>query len=258
MTCLFRLLYKVPLIVLFLVAGVLITAFVFPLLQAGRPQAQAWNKCNRLKLLWLQGFSRIVNLKIEVTGEPVSGAALVVSNHISWLDVIALGKIMPGYFIAKNEILHWPVIGFIVRRCGTVFIHRGNKQAVRGSAEQTVWRLQQQSKVFVFPEGTTTSGMQVLPFHSSLFQPALLTRSAVQPIAVQYQNSAQAIAPFIGDDTFVKHLLTVLALDEVRLQLEILPPLEITGKSRQKLALESHAAIVAAIVRQPQGEVQAA
>ena len=258
MICSLRLLYKVPLTFLLFAAGLLITAVVFPILKSIHQYGNAWDKCNQIKQIWLSCFSRIVNLKIDIKGEPVEGAALMVGNHISWLDIIAIGQFTPGFFIAKSDINHWPVIGFIVRQCGTIFIRRGNKQDIRATTEKTVWLLQQQRKVFVFPEGTTTDGTQILPFHSSLFQPALLNRSAVQPVAIHYRYQARHIAPFIGDDAFVSHLLKMLALDEIHLQLIYLPPIETTGKNRQDLATESRNAIVATAMHLPRSRARAA
>ena len=102
-----------------------------------------------------------------------------------------------------------------------------------------VWLLKQNSNIVAFPEGTTTKGDEVLNFHSSLFQPALLTKSVIQPVALQYQGAAKESAPFIGDDSFVPHLIKMLTLDKIEVRLSFLPVIDGSGKNRHTVSLES-------------------
>ena len=102
-----------------------------------------------------------------------------------------------------------------------------------------VWVLKQNSNIIAFPEGTTTQGDEVLGFHASLFQPALLTKSAIQPIALQYQGAAKEHAPFIGDDDFVPHLIRMLTLDKIEVRLCFLPAINSSGKNRYAVSLET-------------------
>ena len=135
------------------------------------------------------------------------------------------------------------VIGFLARQGGTIFIRRGDKQHVRTIAEKMVWLLKQNSNIIAFPEGTTTKGDEVLHFHSSLFQPALLTRSAIQPVALQYQGDAKEHAPFVGDDEFIPHLIKILTMDKIEVRLSFLPVINGSGKSRHAVSLETRDAI---------------
>jgi len=196
-------------------------------------------KKNTIKTRWLQKFSAIVNLHIIQDGELPERRAILVSNHISWLDIIVIGQYLPAYFIAKSDISSWPVIGYLARQGGTIFIRRGDKQHIRTTAEKMAWLLKQNSKIIAFPEGTTTKGDEVLHFHSSLFQPALLTKSAIQPVVLQYQGAAKEQAPFVGDDGFVPHLLKMLTLDKIEVKLSFLPVINSSGKNRHTVSLEA-------------------
>jgi 1-acyl-sn-glycerol-3-phosphate acyltransferase len=155
------------------------------------------------------------------------------------LDIIVIGQYLPACFVAKSDISSWPVIGYLARQAGTIFIRRGDKQHIRTTAEKMVWLLKQSSNIIAFPEGTTTKGDEVLQFHASLFQPALLTRSAIQPVALQYQGAAKEHAPFVGDDDFVPHLIKMLTLDKIEVRLSFLPVINNTGKNRHAVSLET-------------------
>ncbi|MGR9046337.1 MAG: lysophospholipid acyltransferase family protein [Gammaproteobacteria bacterium] len=242
-------------VILLFAAGLAIVVTVFPAINRLCRPVAARNRCNRIKKRWLNSFGRILNLHVEIEGQAVDGPAVIISNHISWLDIIVLGQHLPGYFVAKSDILSWPVIGFIARQVGTIFVARGDKQSIHGTTEQMSWLLKQNSNVFAFPEGTTTDGSEVLPFHSSLLQPALLTRSAIQPISLQYQREAEALAPFIDDDEFVPHLLKMLRLDSIHVRLKLLLPLDCAEKNRQQLSREARASIHRALELEPFGVI---
>jgi 1-acyl-sn-glycerol-3-phosphate acyltransferase len=177
-------------------------------------------------------------------------AHLLVSNHISWLDIIVLGSFFPAHFVAKSDILAWPIIGYLARQGGTVFVRRGNKQQAKAIAEEIVWLLKQDSTVIAFPEGTTTQGDVVLPFHASLFQSALLTKKSIQPIAIQYGGEAKGFAPFIGEDTFIPHLLRMLSLDKIEVCVTFLPTIATAGRNRQSVSDEARAKMLESVTGQ--------
>jgi len=185
-----------------------------------------------------------MRLHIIREGELPKQPAILVSNHISWLDIIVIGQYLPACFIAKSDISSWPVIGYLSRQAGTIFIRRGDKKHILATAEKMVWVLKQDSNIVAFPEGTTTCGDDVLNFHASLFQPALLTKSAIQPTAIQYQGAAKQQAPFIGDDAFVPHLIKMLSLEKIEVHLSFLPVINSSGKNRHSVSHEARALIV--------------
>ena len=231
-------------IILLFITGLLIAALAFPVLSFCLTPAGAKLKRDALKQAWLKWFGSIVALEIVKDGEAHAAPLLLVSNHISWLDIIVLGRFLPANFVAKSDILQWPIIGYLAERAGTVFVRRGDKQQVQKTAEQMVWLLKQDSAVIAFPEGTTTSGDTVLPFHASLFQPGLLTRSAIQPVVLKYLGKAAEQAPFIGEDAFLPHLLRILSLDKIQVQVVFLPEINTSGKSRHSICHEARAAIL--------------
>jgi lyso-ornithine lipid O-acyltransferase len=248
-----RLLYKLSLIILLFGYGLIIAGGVFPVLNLLCSANQAKSKRNALKTHWLKRFSAIVNLRITKEGELSEQGALFVSNHISWLDIIVIGQYLPAYFVAKSDILSWPIIGYLSRQGGTIFIRRGDKKHIKATTEKMVWLLKQSSNIIAFPEGTTTRGDEVLGFHASLFQPALLTRSAIQPVALQYQGVAREHAPFIGDDDFIPHLINMLSLDKVEVRVCFLPVIKGSGRDRHSVGIEARELISQEISRKIAG-----
>lgn len=162
--------------------------------------------------LWQQRLLRILGIRVRTTGmASTTPATLVVSNHVSWLDIPVLGASGQVRFVSKSEIRHWPIAGWLAGAIDTIFIRRGAGGA-RPVVEKISQGLQQNSRIVVFPEGTTTDGSTVLKFYPRLFQAALDTNTVVQPITLIYGVDASGvhIAPFIGDDTLVAHVWRVL------------------------------------------------
>lgn len=244
----FRLGYKLILITLLFISGLIIAGIIFPVLGIVSKPTPSKSYRDALKLMWLNWFKAILGLQIRTTGNAPDFACLTVSNHISWLDIIVLGCFSPAHFVAKSDILLWPVIGYLARQGGTIFVRRGDKNQIKAIAEEIIWLLKQNNKVIVFPEGTTTNGDSVLPFHASLFQSALLTRAVVQPVAIQYEGAAKNAAAFIGDDAFVPHLIKMLSFEKIEAHVCFLPTINTTGKQRLAVSNEARATIMESIV----------
>ena len=234
-----RLLYKLSLIILLFGYGLIIAAGVFPVLNLLWSANKAKSRRDALKTHWLKRFSAIVNLCVTKEGELPEPGSLLVSNHISWLDIIVIGQYLPAYFVAKSDILSWPIIGYLSKQGSTIFIRRGDKKHIKATTEKMIWVLKQNSNIIAFPEGTTTKGNEVRSFHASLFQPALLTKSAIQPVALQYRGAAEEHAPFVGDDDFVSHLIKMLTLNKIEVRLIFLPAINSSGKNRHAVSLET-------------------
>jgi 1-acyl-sn-glycerol-3-phosphate acyltransferase len=226
--------------------GILIAAVWFPAIGRLYSPLKAKQVKDTIKMRWLRSFGCILNLKVVKNGNVAAGPALVVSNHISWLDIIVLGQFVPGCFAAKSEIAGWPVVGYLSRHAGTLFIRRGDKKQILQTAEMMAWQLRQNGNMLVFPEGTTTDGSKVLDFHASLFQPALLSKAAIQPAVIRYLNESRSNAPFVGDDEFITHLLKMLALEAIEVRIDFLPVIDSEVLlSRNALANESRNRIAA-------------
>ncbi len=118
------------------------------------------------------------------------GNLLIVANHISWLDIFVLNAVQPARFVAKAELARWPLVGRLIADCGTLFIERGRRP--RRASDQSRRRARRSSAgdvIAIFPEGTTTDGSMLLPFHGSLLQPVIDARGHVQPMAIRYRDS---------------------------------------------------------------------
>lgn len=159
----------------------------------------------------------ILRLPLTVRGTPMRQKGAVVANHASWLDIFTLNAVQRIYFVSKAEVAGWPVIGWLARATGTVFIARKSTEA---KAQQQVFedRLRAGHKLCFFPEGTSTDGVRVLPFKSSLFE-AFYTHGLdrvmfIQPVTVVYHAPAGKDARHYGwwgDMAFAPHLMLTLA-----------------------------------------------
>ena len=175
---------------------------------------------------WLRRLMRIMGIQFLIQGKPVEGGQMIVCNHVSWIDIPLVGAALTSRFVAKSDIQHWPLIGFIARAIGTFFIRRG-----AGGSKPLLEKLRPHlaagGSVVIFPEGTTTDGHNVLPFHPRLFQAALDCQAPVQPVALRYGLNQQGedIAPFIGNDTLFAHVVRVLRSPGLVAELIYCPPL---------------------------------
>lgn len=168
---------------------------------------------------------RCLGLNIHQHGSPSDDTVLFVSNHISWSDIPILGSLAPIRFLSKAEVGQWPVIGWLARQAGTLFIRRGGGQA-RRVRDQIIQNLQAGENVLVYPEGTTSAGLTVLPFHGLLLKAAPESKTPVQPVTIAYRREGRPdhLAPFIGDDEFHSHLLRMLRQPSARVDVVLHAP----------------------------------
>lgn len=159
----------------------------------------------------------LMGIRYRRVGTPMAGAGAVVANHSSWLDIFALNAAKRIYFVSKAEVAQWPGIGWLARATGTVFIARDRREA-KAQIEVFRERLSHVHKLLFFPEGTSTDGLQVLPFKPTLFaaffDPALRDTLSVQPVSVVY-HAPSGTDPrhygWWGNMEFATHLLATLA-----------------------------------------------
>lgn len=160
---------------------------------------------------------RILRLPLVVHGQPMAKPGAIVANHSSWLDIFVLNAVQTIYFVAKAEVADWPMIGWLARATGTVFIARKGTEAKK---QQDIFeaRLQAGHRLLFFPEGTSTDAIRVLPFKSTLFEaffsPALERSMHIQPVTVVF-HAPPGEDPrhygWWGDMDFASHLLKTLA-----------------------------------------------
>lgn len=194
---------------------------------------------------WMAQLACIMGLQVRVTASPLPMPALIVANHISWLDVVAIASVRPAQFIAKDNVRRWPVVGALSASSGTHFIQRNNVSALRESNKRVCHSLRLRQHVAVFPEGTTTDGTNVGVFHSALFEAARAAYCPVQPLAIRYRHNGgrDSVAPYVGEDLFVIHLCKILWRNKTCVELKFLPPIS-SRESRRDLAERSREMIM--------------
>ncbi len=192
-----------------------------------------------------------VDLEIEGTPPPAGAAVLLVANHISWLDPFVINAVRPVRFIAKSEVRRWPLIGWLTAQSGTLFVVR-NRRHHTAHVNQLVVKAMRDGETFaVFPEGTTTDGSIVLPFHASLLQPAFESSAPLVPAALRYLRADGSLcteAAYDGDKSVLDTLRAMMALSLIRAQLKFLAPIPCTDHShRRELARAAECAIASAL-----------
>jgi 1-acyl-sn-glycerol-3-phosphate acyltransferase len=168
------------------------------------------------------------------------------------LDIFALNSAIPMRFVAKSEIRRWPFIGWLSAKTGTLFIERGRRSDTARVNRLIAEAMLEGDVVAVFPEGTTSDGTQILRFHSSLLQPALIADAVVQPVALRFTHGDGSLcteAAFDGDKTLWQSLLQISALRKIAVQLHFLPLLSGDVPHRRALADAAHAAIASRLSR---------
>jgi len=240
-----RLLRATGVVIAFL-AGLLITGTLSVLLKPFAPDSVR-RILQSAKRLWCIYICAILGVRIRQQGTPLSVPGLIVSNHVSWLDIIVLGALGPFGFVSKYEVAEWPVVGYLASQTGTLFLRRGDRESTRLIASDMTSRLKNGHFLIFFPEGTSSPGTRVLRFHARLFQPALDAGVEVQAVAVAYRDEARSVAPFIGDDEFLPHLWRVMALTEIPVDVLFCEPLKTERQDRKTLSELTHRQVVDAL-----------
>lgn len=169
---------------------------------------------------WLQDAASTVlkRIGVEVVAEgdpPLDG--LVVSNHLSYLDVLAYASLMPCAFVAKQEVRSWPVFGRFATMAGTIYVNRQRHGANGGAVALMEEALETSVPVALFPEGTSSDGQSVLRFRSGFFEPAVRTKALVTAAAIGYASSTaeEAELAYHGEHVFAPHLVRTLGQQKV-------------------------------------------
>ena len=223
-------------------AGLWIIVFVFPRidLPARHAHVQAWAR----------GMLRVLGVGLEVRGKPpAQGPMLLVSNHISWLDILVLHAARYCRFVSKSEVRHWPLIGTLATGAGTLYIERASRRDALRVVHQMAASLQAGDVVAVFPEGTTSDGTAVLPFHANLIQAAVSADAPVLPVALQFIDTATGApslsASYIGDDTLVGSLWRTLTGPAFTAVVAFGAPQHAGGRERRAWAADLREAVSA-------------
>lgn len=201
------------------------------------------------RALWLQQacrrILRVFNMSLRTTG-PIPARGLLVSNHLSYLDILLLGATAPATFVAKREVRSWPVFGWFARLAGTVFVRRERRgDAARATAEIKE-TLDKGGLVVLFPEGTSSDGETVLPFKSALLEPAAQKNQPLSVGFIRYSLEDGSVADEVcywRDMTLVPHLINLLGKRGISAHVSFTQIQEGCG-DRKELARQLHSEVV--------------
>ena len=189
---------------------------------------------------WAARTLALLGVELQASGQPRPGAKLLVANHISWLDIMAIHAVCPeAHFVSKSDVKAWPVLGTLVAAAGTLFIERERKRDALRVVHQMAEALRQGQTVGIFPEGTTSDGQGLLPFHANLLQAAIATEVPVQPVALRYADAFDAVSKavaFVGDTTLVQSLWWVACADRLSVRVQVLSAQSVAHADRRRLA----------------------
>ncbi|MCI4431437.1 MAG: 1-acyl-sn-glycerol-3-phosphate acyltransferase [Burkholderiales bacterium] len=197
--------------------GLLICVFVFPFLNPAQRKRQVG--------LWASRTLAALGVALDAQGKPRVGPVLLAANHVSWLDILAIDAVQPVRFVSKADVRHWPVLGWMIGCGGTLFIERERKRDAMRVVHQLAQALQAGETVAVFPEGTTSDGTGLLPFHANLLQAAISTETPVQAVALRYRDAFEPIsqaAPYLGETTLAQSLWSVAMAQGLRVSVVVL------------------------------------
>lgn len=180
---------------------------------------------------------------------------LVVGNHSSWLDIVALNAVQPVRMLAKAQVRHWPLIGALAARAGTFFVDRPKLSTLPRTVAEVAQALRDGAAVGVFPEGTTWCGQAVGRWKHAAFQAALDAGAPARPVALRFLvgERTTTAAGFLGEETLLTALRRTVALRGLVIEATVLPLVRPDGHDRRSMAAEA-----AAVVNQALGQLQAA
>ncbi|MBJ7290189.1 lysophospholipid acyltransferase family protein [Williamsia sp.] len=223
-----RLLRVVMTICWLIPAGTIVTALP-------RPLRRRFVRGAARSLLAALGIAVLVDDRRPFVGR---GAGLIVANHTSFLDILAIAAVVPARFVAKSELLAWPVIGTLARRLGVIGIDRASLRALPGTVEAAVAGLHADDAVGVFPEGTTWCGRTGGTFRPAMFQAAVDASVPVIPMHVGFRgpgDEVSTVASFIGDDDLMDTMRRVISATGLSVRIRV-HELQLPGSDRRELA----------------------
>lgn len=196
---------------------------------------------------WARRLLSICGVTLRVYGvlPPNAGrGAVLVANHISWLDIHLIHSLLPARFISKAEVRGWPVLGRLAEAGGTLFLERHRKADAARVNALMAEHLAAGDCLAFFPEGTTSDGRRLLPFYPSLFQPAAAAGATVWPVVIRYVDAHGQPDPtpaYHGDIRMGESMRRILAAKSIIAELHFLPPISAAGRKRRELAAEVEA-----------------
>jgi 1-acyl-sn-glycerol-3-phosphate acyltransferase len=222
----------------------LVACLPFHLVATARGDRTRWTR------RYLQLLARAFALDVRVAGTPLTRDVLIAANHLSWLDIIALGSATGGSFIAKSEIDGWPLVGWLARQAGAIFVAREARGDARGQVDTVADALANHRPALLFAEGTTAGEGRLLPFRPALFAAIAPPRDPalrVQPVAIDYGRDT-AIVAWPRHEGFAANAGRLLGRrGRLTVTLRFLAPIDPAGRDRKAIAAQAHAGVAQAL-----------
>lgn len=173
-----------------------------------------------LTMLWAKFSCRILGIRVEPLGDlNIDQQGFIVSNHISYTDIMVLAGLMPAVFLSKQDVRRWPLVGLLSILAGTVFIDRSAKSGIPAAIKGMTKKMNARVNAVVFPEGTTSDSSDVMPFKSSFFELPLLMNSPVIPVSISYDaprcTGREKPVAWYGKEPFLRHFWRLLSCAEI-------------------------------------------
>lgn len=248
----YRLLLIIVVSVLFLATGIGVLVFLI----AGKSALTKVRAC--CTMWWARSMCCILGIRIEKSGETEERrGSFTVCNHISYLDIFVVGSVRPSGFVAKQDVRSWPLAGWLASLADTVFINRESTRAAIEAMRMMEQKIDSGVNVVIFPEGTTSDGLVIKPFKSTLFNLPACRNITVIPVSIRYTGIDGKVMPqdrlgeiaWYGDMQLVPHLWHVLGLKSIEATLHFNPSISPVSESlplpaaRKRLCSLSHESI---------------
>ena len=226
-------------VVIHLLGGLLWVAFAFPCLSVDRRR--------RIRYRWSSELLQHFGFTLKIEGALPTDAGLSAANHVSWIDIFAVNALMPVAFVSKDDLIRWPIIGTLASHNETIFLQRGSRGHAHTIGRDMAKRLESGNWLAVFPEGTTTDGTHLHPFHGALLQPAIDADVPVTPVALRYEDldgNRTLLPAYAGDTSLWESFCAILSARQLVVRLTIGQPVRVAPASgnqgRKQLAQKLH------------------
>jgi 1-acyl-sn-glycerol-3-phosphate acyltransferase len=220
--------------------GAAIIVLRFPHLDAAQREARVQ--------AWSQEMLAVLGVRLELHGTPCAGGPmLLVANHISWLDILVMHAARYCRFVSKADVMRWPLIGTLATGGGTIYIERASRRDALRVVHHVAETLARGEVVALFPEGTTSDGVDLLPFHANLIQAAVSASAPAQPVALSFvgtRTGALTLTPcYVGDDSLLGSVWRTLAGPPVTAVVRYGEPQLAMGRDRRAWAADLRRAV---------------
>lgn len=201
---------------------------------------------------WARKMLAVMGIALHVDERvPIAAGTLLVANHISWLDIMAVHAVCPqARFVSKADVRHWPIVSRLVDAANTLYLERERKRDALRVVHLMAGALREGEVVAAFPEGTTSDGRSLLPFHANLLQAAISTAAPIQPVALRYSDASGAVSravEYVGDTTLMASVWRIARGQGVVARVTLLPPRASADAERRAFAQLLRADIAAGL-----------